>query len=64
MSPPVLDVSFAAVESEPPFRGKMGPPDHDITGACFAVGLEIQTLDGAHYGWAAKTWHVKPPPGQ
>ncbi len=58
----VLQVGFAPVEAAPPHHPKNGPPDHDITGACFAVGLEIQTLDGAHCGWAAKAWHVKPPP--
>ncbi len=58
----VLQVGFAPVEAAPPHHPKIGPPDHDITGACFAVGLEIQTLDGAHCGWAAKAWHVKPPP--
>ncbi len=57
-----LKISLHGHENTPPYHPTPFPPDHDITGACFAVGLEIQTLDGAHCGWAAKAWHVKPPP--
>ena len=54
-------VEFQNYEPEPPYHTAPGPPPGNITGACFAVGLEIQTLDGAHCGWAARAWHVKPP---